>query len=197
MTPINRRTLIAGAVAVAGASAVEKVWAQPALPTVPAPPIGAKAARDGFVGVIVEGVYQGPLEVDGKAAGTTPVLVFKARDAERFGTIWIGQVEAASILRALQNTPPQRPNSHDLMAALVKGLKGEVEAVYLQTGPQEGVFYSKIKVAGGGVETEIDSRPSDAVALALRVQAPILVAADLLKETTLEALKRELGVRDE
>jgi bifunctional DNase/RNase len=197
MIPINRRTLIAGAVTVAGAAATQKVWAQPAEPIKLAPPIGAAAQKAGFVGVVLEGLFQAEFKADGKVAGTSPIVVFKARDAERYLTIWIGDAEAASIGYALQNTLPLRPVSHDLMVSLIKALRGEVEAVYLHSGPQEGVFYSKIKVLGGGVETEVDSRPSDAVALAVRVKAPILVAADLLRETTPEALKEELGIRDE
>lgn len=184
---MKRRTLIAGAVSVAGLAAANKVLADPA-----AAPADAKAAKPDVIEATVAAIYQATYTVEGMAETSAPVVILKAREQERYLPIWIGAMEGYSISAGLENAKPPRPLSHDLMAELVKALQGRVEAVYVLHGPKENVFYSTIKVVGNGIATEIDSRPSDALALALRVKAPILVATNLMKQTTLDEIKEEL-----
>ncbi|MBV9469893.1 MAG: bifunctional nuclease family protein [Abitibacteriaceae bacterium] len=184
---MKRRDLIAGAVSVAGLAAANKVLAEPG-----AAPTEAKTAKPAVTEATVQGIYQATSKAEGVGETTAPVVILKARDQERYLPIWIGALESYSIAFGLDNSKPSRPMSHDLMAELIKALRGRVEAVYVMRGADEHTFYSTIKVVGNGIETEVDSRPSDALALALRVKTPIFVATDLMKQTTLDEIKIEL-----
>ncbi len=184
---MKRRTLIAGAVSVAGLAAANQVLAQPG-----GVPPDTKTEKPDFVEATVETIYDAIYKGEGGGETTSPVLILKARDEERYLPIWIGALESISITMGLENTRKARPMSHDLMAELVKALQGRVQAVTVRYEPQDKIFYAAIKVVANGVETEVDSRPSDAIALALRVKAPILVASELMKQTTLDEIKAEL-----
>ncbi|MCU1438460.1 MAG: hypothetical protein JWP66_1547 [Naasia sp.] len=95
--------------------------------------------------------------------------------------IWIGPQEATSILMAVEGVRPPRPLAHDLMKSLLAASDARVERVEV-TRIEDGTFYAEVAVrtpAGGKV---LDARPSDAVALACRVDAPIWVADDVLEE---------------
>jgi bifunctional DNase/RNase len=188
MVNMKRRTLITGAVTVAGLAAADKVFAQPEPPNSPA----RVAARPGFVEATVVGIEQETSTVEGVDV-ITPVIVLKAKDQERYFLIWIGAAEAISITYGLEKKRLQRPLSHDLMAELVKALRGRVEAVHVSVRPNDQVIYSSLTVAGDGFATEVDSRPSDALALALRVNAPVFVVADLMQQVNLEAIKEQLN----
>ncbi|MBW3634841.1 MAG: bifunctional nuclease family protein [Armatimonadetes bacterium] len=183
---MKRRTLIAGAASVAGLAAANQVLAQPG-----AVPTDAQAAKPDFVEATVETIYDAIYKAEGGGETTSPVLILKARDEERYLPIWIGAPESISISMGLENTRKARPMSHDLKAELVKALQGRVQVVTVRYEPQDNIFYAAIKVVSNGVETEVDSRPSDAIALALRVKAPILVASDLMKQTSLDEVKAE------
>ena len=190
---MKRRELIVRAAAMAGVATVDKAWAQPVAPMTVLPPVDAAAAKTGFIQASIVEIFAAPSKVDGKVDGTntTPVVILKARDEERYLPIYIGLTESLSISMGLENTPPSRPMSHDLMVGLIQALQGHVAAVYVQHGPQKDVFYGSIKVIGKGIETEVDSRASDALALALRVKAPILVAVNLMQQTTLDEIKQQ------
>jgi hypothetical protein len=93
--------------------------------------------------------------------------------------IWIGEFEAQSIAQALGGEPVIRPNSHDLLKNLLERLGGRVLRA-LVTELREGTFYAVIEVELHGRSLLIDARPSDAIAIALRTGAPVLVSESLL-----------------
>ncbi|MCC2031095.1 bifunctional nuclease family protein [Microbacterium allomyrinae] len=95
--------------------------------------------------------------------------------------IWIGQLEATSILVAVEQAPVPRPLAHDLMRSMLETLGAEVTKVAV-TRIEEGTFYAEITVSTALGVRVIDARPSDAVALASRVGAPIWVAEAVLTE---------------
>jgi len=98
---------------------------------------------------------------------------------QRVLPIWIGQQEATSILIALSGEEAPRPLSHDLMKLLLETLDTQVVRVEV-TRIEEGTFYAEITLTGPSGGYVIDARPSDAVALAVRVEAPIWVADEVL-----------------
>jgi len=93
--------------------------------------------------------------------------------------IWIGEFEAQSIAQALGREPTIRPNSHDLLKNLLERLDGKVRRS-LVTELREGTFYAVIEVELRGRTLRIDARPSDAIAIALRMGAPVFVSESLL-----------------
>ena len=92
--------------------------------------------------------------------------------------IWIGEFEARSIAQALERLPIVRPNSHDLLKNVLERLDGQVRRI-LVTELRESTFYALIEVELHGRSLRIDARPSDAIAVALRTGAPVLVAESL------------------
>ena len=108
----------------------------------------------------------------------SPVIVLEERDGPRRLPIWIGLAEAQSIAQQLQEVEPPRPNTHDLAKRLVLGLEGAIERVTV-TELREGTYYAVIALRANGKAVDVDSRPSDAIALALRMAAPVFVRAPL------------------
>ena len=109
------------------------------------------------------------------------VIVLKERNGERCFPILIGISEAIAIDREVKGFEPQRPLTHDLLAGTIASLGGDVERIEV-CGLEDGTFYAKLIIAQNGRTLEVDSRPSDAIALAVRVDAPIYVAEDVLEE---------------
>lgn len=110
-----------------------------------------------------------------------PMLLLREVDGTRGLPIWIGAAEASAIANVLEGATPPRPLTHDLMADLLEALGHTLTAVKI-TEVEEGTFYAVIEVDG----EEVSARPSDAVALALRVGAPIYAADDVLAEVGVE-----------
>src|SRR5947209_13343057 len=104
--------------------------------------------------------------------GKQPIVLLKTADGNKFLPIWIGHPEAAAILMKLQNATTPRPMTHDLFADVLSQLDVRVVRITV-TELRENTFYAQITVAQDGQEVEIDSRPSDAIALAIRTEAPI------------------------
>lgn len=102
------------------------------------------------------------------------VVLLKDVDSERYLPIWIGPCEADAITVKLQEVEVLRPLTHDLLRTLIQELGGTVEHILIND-LRDDVYYARIVVAVNGRRLEIDSRPSDAVALAVRVQAPIFI----------------------
>lgn len=129
-----------------------------------------------------------------------PLLVLREIEGEAAITIWIGLVEASAIAAQLQNVCMQRPMTHDLMKTLVEQGRLRVACVEIRD-LREGTFFAAIVLDREGERVEVDARPSDAVALALRTGAPIYVARKLIDKTKLlthladHALGRGLGMR--
>jgi len=117
--------------------------------------------------------------------GKQPIVLLKTTDGNKFLPIWIGHPEAAAILMKLQGAAPPRPLTHDLLAAVLGQLEARVSKITV-TELRENTFYAVITVVQNGTEIEIDSRPSDAIALAVRAEAPIYAADDVIEETGIE-----------
>src|SRR3972149_2649999 len=113
------------------------------------------------------------------------IVILKDIDSERFLPIWIGQSEAEAITVALQEIPIVRPLTHDLLRNVLVDLGAEVLRVDIVELRNE-IFYARIAVRVNGKEMEIDSRPSDALALAVRVHVPIYVAEEVMREAASE-----------
>jgi bifunctional DNase/RNase len=119
--------------------------------------------------------------------GKQPIVLLKTADGNKFLPIWIGHSEAQAILAKLQNMTVQRPLTHDLLVNILGELDVEVVRVTV-TELRENTFHASITVARDGTEIEIDSRSSDAIAVALRAtpQAPIFVADSVIEESAIE-----------
>jgi len=120
------------------------------------------------------------------------VVILKEIHSERFLSIWIGPYEAEAITVSLQELEVSRPLTHDLLRNMLQALGAEVKQVNI-TELKDDVFHANIVINIDGREIEIDSRPSDALALAVRVHVPIFVdeavmeEAATLPETNVEA----------
>jgi uncharacterized protein len=117
--------------------------------------------------------------------GKQPIVLLKTVDGNRFLPIWIGHPEAAAILMKLQGASTPRPMTHDLLSDLLDQLDAKCERVAV-TELRDNTFYASITISVNGSELEIDSRPSDAIALAVRTQAPIFAADDVIDESSIE-----------
>jgi bifunctional DNase/RNase len=117
--------------------------------------------------------------------GKQPIVLLKTAEGNKFLPIWIGHPEAAAILMKLQSQAPPRPMTHDLMSELLEQLEAQVVRITV-TELRENTFYAQITVQQDGREIEIDSRPSDAIALAIRAEAPIFAADRVIEESAIE-----------
>ena len=117
--------------------------------------------------------------------GKQPIVLLKTVDGNRFLPIWIGHPEAAAILMKLQGASTPRPMTHDLLSDVLEQLDAKCERVSV-TELRDNTFYASITVSINGTELEIDSRPSDALALAVRVSAPIFAAEEVIEESAIE-----------
>jgi hypothetical protein len=113
------------------------------------------------------------------------VVILKDSNSDRYLPIWIGPCEADAITIELQEVPPQRPLTHDLLKAAIRELGGNVVHILISE-LRNDVFYARIVVNINGKQVEIDSRPSDALALALRVKAPVFVAEAVMERASIE-----------
>ena len=107
-----------------------------------------------------------------------PIVLLKEVVGDRYLPIWIGAVEATAIAFAQQQIVTQRPMTHDLMKDLLDALQVGVSAVHI-TDLQEGVFYATLILDGGA---EVSARPSDAIALAMRMGVTIFAEEGVLAE---------------
>jgi bifunctional DNase/RNase len=117
--------------------------------------------------------------------GKQPIVLLKTAEGNKYLPIWIGHPEAAAILMRLQGASTPRPMTHDLVTDILSQLDAEVVRITV-TELKENTFYASITVSQNGSEIEIDSRPSDAIALAVRAEAPIFVADQVIEESAIE-----------
>jgi uncharacterized protein len=117
--------------------------------------------------------------------GKQPIVLLKTTDGNKFLPIWIGHPEAAAILMKLQGATTPRPMTHDLVTDMLSQLDAQVVRITV-TELRDSTFYAQITVQQNGSEIEIDSRPSDAIALAIRAEAPIYVADRVIEESAIE-----------
>jgi bifunctional DNase/RNase len=117
--------------------------------------------------------------------GKQPIVLLKTAEGNKFLPIWIGHPEAAAILMKLQGASTPRPMTHDLFTDMLDKLEARVIRIAV-TELRENTFYAIVTVAVDGAEIEIDSRPSDAIALAVRSDAPIFADDSVIEESAIE-----------
>jgi len=113
------------------------------------------------------------------------IVVLKAKDQDLFLPIWIGPFEAEAITIALQEVEVSRPQSHDLLYKLLQLLNARLEKVIISS-IKDDVYYATLIVTHEGKSLEIDARPSDAVALALRAHVSLWVEKVVMDEAAIE-----------
>jgi bifunctional DNase/RNase len=113
------------------------------------------------------------------------LVILKDINKDRYIPIWIGPFEAEAITIELQDVPPPRPLTHDLIKSIIHELGGRVVHV-LVNDLRNDVFYARIVVEIDGRQVEIDSRSSDAIAVAVRVKVPIFVADTVMEKAAIE-----------
>ena len=113
-----------------------------------------------------------------------PVIVLKEKTGEKTLPIWIGLFEAQAIALALENVKPPRPLTHDLAKSLIEKLKGKVDKVVI-SDLRNNTFYAEILIKRNGETIKVDSRPSDAIAIALRLNVPIFIDEAVLDKVTI------------
>lgn len=121
-----------------------------------------------------------------------PVVILKDLDGSHFLPILIGPFEATAIALALEGAAVPRPLSHDLMRSILESLNATLEQVIIHD-IKDSTFFAKLMVRSNGELQEIDARPSDGIALALRVKAPIYVTDKIVLE---ESSSEKKGVDD-
>jgi len=126
------------------------------------------------------------------------LIVLKEQGGNRYLPIWIGAFEAEAITMKLQGATLERPMTHDLLERTIRTLGGEILRVVV-TDLRQDTFYANIYVRKNGEEMAIDSRPSDAIALAVRAGVPTFVADSVMEVAAIEPDQGEWihGVKDE
>ncbi|MBR7742356.1 bifunctional nuclease family protein [Phycicoccus sp. BSK3Z-2] len=121
-----------------------------------------------------------------------PIVLLRERDGDRYLPIWIGAAEATAIAYAQQGVVPPRPLTHDLLRSVIDETGHTLTRVRI-TSLEDGVFHAVLDIDGGAAEggTDVDSRSSDAIALALRAGADIVADEDLLAEAGVEMTETE------
>ena len=119
------------------------------------------------------------------------VVILKEKSSDRYLPIWIGPAEADSIAVKLQDVAVPRPLTHDLLNLVITTLGASVSHIVV-SDLQNDTFYAKIAIQLNGSSFDVDSRPSDAIALAVRVKAPIYVEDEVLDKASV-ALDKETG----
>ena len=119
------------------------------------------------------------------SVGRQPIVLLRTADGRRVLPIWIGSGEANAILTKLKGSDPPRPMTHDLLQSLVDLVGASVQRVAV-TELRDNTYYAMITLRINGEDIELDSRPSDAIALAVRADAPIFAAEDVIAESAIE-----------
>lgn len=109
----------------------------------------------------------------------SPIVVLHDKDNRKALPIWIGSAEASAIIRKIENLQVARPMTHDLIIGIIKQAGYELEKVEIDD-VEKDTYFATLVLTKGEETLEIDARPSDAIAVAIRVDAPIFVAANVL-----------------
>ncbi len=120
----------------------------------------------------------------------SPVVILQEVDGERVLPIWIGPGEASAIAMQLADMEFSRPLTHDLLCSVLSGLGGALQKVII-TKVEASTYFAELIVRRNGEVFSLDARPSDSIAVALRVEARIFVQDDLLEEATIEIAEGE------
>ena len=113
-----------------------------------------------------------------------PIVLLREKEGERFLPIWIGAMEATAIAFALQGIVTARPMTHDLMKNLLEEVGISIDRIVI-TELRDGTFYAVIQMQQNGSSFEVSSRPSDAIALAVRVNVPVFANEEVLTEASI------------
>ena len=119
-----------------------------------------------------------------------PVVILQELGGERVLPIWIGPSEASAIAMQLAEMEFARPLTHDLLVAVLKGLGGDLEKVIISR-VEKSTYFAELIVRRNGEVISLDARPSDSIAVALRVEARIFAQADLLERASIEIAEGE------
>jgi hypothetical protein len=114
-----------------------------------------------------------------------PIVLLKEIEGERYLPIWIGAVEATAIAFALQGIQTPRPMTHDLLRDILRETNVEIERITISELVDQ-TFYANIRMVSSGSAVEVSSRPSDAIALAVRLGSPIFGAEEVLEAAGIE-----------
>jgi len=144
----------------------------------------AQQATEGLVEVRVRGITVDPQRA-------SPIVLLEELQGARVMPIWVGVFEARAIAMQMEKVVPPRPMTHDLLKNILQGVNAQVQNVAI-TELKENTFYARIAVNLGPNNVSIDARPSDAIALALRVNAPIFVARAVFDSSPSVDLRAEL-----
>lgn len=140
-----------------------------------------------------------PLKVHGVLVDPntdTQIVVLRDEQNSEVLPIWVGTAEGTSIRLALENVIPPRPMSHDLICSFVSHLKFTLTKVVI-TEVKNNTFFSTVFLEKDGLEKSVDSRPSDAIALAVRTKCPIYVTPEVLEQRGGEDLDTWLAKLDQ
>ena len=118
------------------------------------------------------------------------VVILQEKGGARLLPIWIGQPEAESIVRHMHNVKGMRPLTHDLVRNLILGMGAQLKRVHI-TRVEKSTYYAELQIQRGETLVHIDARPSDSIAIALRLAAPIYAADELLVEPADEEEEEE------
>jgi bifunctional DNase/RNase len=135
-----------------------------------------------LIEVVIKGLTLDPVT-------NSPIVILKDKGSERVLPIWINPFEASAISSQIENVTPARPMTHDLLRNVIADLDGKVDRVIV-SDLKENTFFATVQLTVRGELVAVDARPSDAIALALRAAAPILVeerVMDSAKEADLSA----------
>jgi bifunctional DNase/RNase len=141
------------------------------------------------------------------SASNSYVVVLQERGGTRLLPIWIGQPEAESIVMHMHDVKRARPLTHDLVRSLILGLNAQLRRVHI-TRVEKSTYFAELQIQQGDTLVHIDARPSDSIAIALRLGAPIFASEPLLMEPAEEesnddetsgdfTLTTETGARDD
>ncbi len=132
--------------------------------------------HEGFIEMKVGGLTLDPVT-------KTPIVTLKDAENKLNLPIWIGLMEATSMATELEGIKMARPMTHDLLYNVIKEVGGRVEAIEV-TSLQDNTYYAAIRLKVGERDLSVDSRPSDAISLALRTQCPIFVATQVVESSS-------------
>lgn len=127
----------------------------------------------------------------------TQIVILRDEQTDQILPIWVGAAEGTAIKRAMEEEPTKRPMSHDLLRSMLEHLNLTVSKVVV-TDVRHNTYFATIHLASQGTERTVDSRPSDAIALALRTRSPIFVTAGVLRKrggSSLETWLEKLGAK--
>jgi bifunctional DNase/RNase len=128
----------------------------------------------------------------------TQIVILRDERTAQVLPIWVGAAEGLAIKQAMDDTPTQRPMSHDLLCSMMEHLSLAVSRVVV-TDVKNNTYFASVHLTSQGTERTVDARPSDAIALALRTNSPIFVTANVLQQrggNSLETWLEKLGTKN-